>query len=91
MNNRVFLKLDSRYTEYLPEYANYFGRALRILNSMYGMTNSEKLFAYELTEWLLKVGFIQYKCQISIYYKYAPDGSNCFVLSYVDEYIYWYT
>ena len=23
-----------------PEYAKYFGRALRLLNSMYGMTNS---------------------------------------------------
>ena len=27
---------------------------------MYGMTNSEKLFADELTEWLLEVGFINH-------------------------------
>ena len=40
---------------------------------MYGMTNSGKLFADELTEWLLEVGFIQSQCQMSIYYKYAPD------------------
>ena len=43
---------------------------------MYGMTNSGKLFSDELTEWLLEAGFIQYQCQMSVYYKYAPDGAN---------------
>ena len=28
---------------------------------------------------------------MSIYYKYAPDGSNIVVLSYVDNFVYWYT
>ena len=28
---------------------------------------------------------------MSIYYKYAPDGSKQFVLSYVGDYVYWYT
>ena len=44
VKNRVFFKLDIRYTYYFPEYAKYFGRALRLLKSMYGMTNSRKLF-----------------------------------------------
>ena len=35
--------------------------------------------------------FIQSQCQMSIYYKYAPDGSNIIVLSYVDECVDWYT
>ena len=55
------------------------------------MTNSGKFFSDELTEWLLEAGFIQSKCQMSIYYKYAPDGYKCFVLSYVDDCVYWYT
>ena len=55
------------------------------------MTNSEKLFSDELTEWLLEPGFIQSQCKMSIYYKYAPDGSNFFVLSYVDDCVYCYT
>ena len=75
VKNRVFVKLEIRCIDYFPEYAKYFGIALRLLNSMYGMTNSGKLFADELTEWLLEAGFIQYQCQMSIYYKYAPDGS----------------
>ena len=58
---------------------------------MYGMINSGKLFDDELTEWLLESYFIQYQCQMSIYYKYAPDGTNVFVLYYVDECVYWYT
>ena len=57
---------------------------------MYGMTKSGKLFADELTEWLLESGFIQSQCQISIYYKYAPDGSKIVVLYYVDDCVYWY-
>ena len=54
VKNRVFFELDIRYTDYFPEYAKYFGRALRLLKSMYGMTNSGKLFADELIEWLLE-------------------------------------
>ena len=91
VKNRVFVKLDMRHADYFPEYVQYFGRALKILKSMYGMTNSGKLFAHELTEWLIEEGFMQSKCQMSIYYKYAPYGSNIVVLSYVDDCVYWYT
>ena len=44
LKNRVFVKLGIRHTDYFPEYAKYFKRALRLLKSMYGMTNSGKLF-----------------------------------------------
>ena len=64
---------------------------MRLLKSMYGMTNSGKLFADELIEWLLEAGFFQSQCQMSIYYKYSPDGSRIIVLSYIDYYVYWYT
>ena len=57
---------------------------------MYGMTKSGKLFDDELTEWLHEVGFIQSQCQMSVYYKYVPDGSKIIVLSYVDDCVYWY-
>ena len=61
LKNRFFVKLDIRYTDYFPEYAQYFGRASRLLKSMYGMHNYGKLFADELTEWLLEAGFIKSK------------------------------
>ena len=81
VKNRVFVKLGSRYADYFPEYSNYFGRALILFKSMYGMINSGNLFADELTEWLLETGFIKYQCQMSIYYKYAPYWKKyCFFL-----------
>ena len=58
---------------------------------MYGMNNSGKLFADELKECLIGEVFIQSQCQMSIYYKYAPDGSKIVVSSYVDDCVYWYT
>ena len=74
VQNRVFVKLDGRYTYYFSEYSNYFGRALILLNSMYGLTKSGKLFADELIEWFLEAGFIQSQFQMSVYYKYALYG-----------------
>ena len=44
VKNRVFVKLDMRYAAYFPEYTKYFGRALKMLKSMYGMTNSGNFF-----------------------------------------------
>ena len=80
-----------RYATYFTEYSQYFGRAFKLLKSMYGMNNSGKLFSDELTEWLIKEVFVQSQLQMSIYYKYAPDGSKIFVLSYVDDCVYCYT
>ena len=77
--NEVFVKLDSKYADYFPEYSNYFGRSMILLNSMHGMTYSGNLFAYELTKWLIEAGFIHYQCQMSIYYKYALDGKKIVV------------
>ena len=58
---------------------------------MCGVNNSGKLFANELIDWLLEAGFIQYQCQMSIYYKYAPYGTKIVVLYYVGDCVYCYT
>ena len=91
VNNRVFLKLDISYAAYFSSNSQYFGRALKLLKYIYGMNNSGKLFADELIGWLIKEGFVQSQCQMSIYYKYAPDGSKIVVLFYVDDCVYRYT
>ena len=86
------MKLDSRYGEYFPEYANYFGVPLRLNKSIYHMINSGKLFGDELAKFLVdKSVFKQSQCQMSIYYKYEPDRYKLVVLCYVDECVYWYT
>ena len=58
---------------------------------MYGITNYGKLYADELTEWLVKAGFFQPQWQMSIFYKYTTYGTKIVVLSYVDGCVYWYT
>ena len=65
--------------------------ALRLLESMYVINNSVKLFSDELKEWFFEAVFIQYQCQMSMHYKYAPDGKSIVVLSYVDDCVYFYT
>ena len=88
---RVFVKLDSRYADYFPEYSNYFGKALILLKYIYRMIKSGKLLVDALTEWLLEAGFIKYQRQMSIYYKYVIDGKKIVVISYVDDCVHWYT
>ena len=91
LKNNVFVNLDNRYADYSPEHSNYFGRALLLFQSLYGMTNSGKLIAEKLTECLLEAGFIKSQCQMSIYYEYGPNGTKIVVLYYADAYVYWYT
>ena len=76
------MKLYSRYEDYFPECYSYFGRAFILLKYMYGMTNSEELFADEFPYWLInESGFKKSQYQMSIYYKYAPYGTkNVFYL-----------
>ena len=47
VNKWIFVKLYSRYADNFPEYSIYFGRLLRLLKSMYGITNSGNLFSDE--------------------------------------------
>ena len=55
---------------------------------MYGMTNYGNLFSNNFTEWLIRSGFVKSQCQISIYYKYASDGTKIIVLFFVDDCVY---
>ena len=42
------MKLKSRYADSFPKYSNYYGKALILLRSMYGMTNFGEGFDDEL-------------------------------------------
>ena len=56
-------------------------KSLEIVEIHVWMTNSGKLFADELTECLIEEGFVKSQFQMSIYYKYALEGSKIVVLS----------
>ena len=59
VKNIVFVKLGMRYTDYFPECSQYFETALILLQSMYGIYNSRKLFSDDLTKWVIEEGFVQ--------------------------------
>ena len=72
--SRVFVRLDAKYADFFPDYRQYLRRPLRLVRLMYGMTINRKLFADDLTDWLVKdAGFSQSESQGSIYYKILPD------------------
>ena len=55
------------------------------------MNNPGKLFSDDINSWLIdEAWFNQSKFKMSVYYKYEPYGSKLFVLSYVDDCVYWY-
>ena len=51
VKHTAFVKLDIIYGEYLPENCNYFGIPIGLKKSIYGMNDSGKLFADDLTNW----------------------------------------
>ena len=56
------------------------------------MTNSKKLFADKIINWLIyEAGFKQSQFQMSIYYKYATYVSKLVLLYYVDAFLYCFT
>ena len=60
VNRRFFVRLESKYSDFFPDYRHYFGRPLRLVRFMYGMTISGKLFADNLTDGFVKdAGFSQ--------------------------------
>ena len=64
-----------------PKYEKYFVRSLRLLKSMYGMTNSGKLSADNLIEWLLEAGLfnINVRC-LSIISMHEMDQKCSIIL-----------
>ena len=54
VKSRVFVELKFKYAGFFPHYKQYCGWTLRLVRLMYGMTISGKLFADELTNWLVK-------------------------------------
>ena len=55
------------------------------------MTNDGNLFVDKITNWIIyEAGFKHSKCQIYTYYKYTKYRSRLVVLSYFNDFIYWY-
>jgi hypothetical protein len=89
--SRIFIKFPASLSQAFPEFNKYFGRPLRLLKSMYGMTLSGKYWYQELQEYLLGQGFVQSTTIPCLFYKIYEDGSVIFLLNYVDDLLYYGT
>ena len=91
--------MDLNNIKALPKYFEYSGKQSAYI--LYNFTNTIflslvcKNAPMNSNWWTLALFLVssseKYKCQMSIYYKYATDGINIGVLSFVDDCVNWYT
>ena len=73
------------YGELWPEFKAYSGVPVRLLKSIYDMTQSGKNWYLELHEYLVAAGFVQSSVIRCFYSKTFQDGSIVKVLDYMDD------
>lgn len=88
---RIFVRMPAVYGDLWPEFKTYSGVPLRLVKSMYGMTQSGKNWYLELHEYLISAGFQQSQVIKCYYWKKFPDGSVVKLLDYVDDMLYFGT
>ena len=93
VRSRIFVSLPSEYLEIYPEYAQYFGRPLKLLKSCYGMIFSNKWWFIVLQEYLISKqgGFKRAECDNALFIKKENDGSLTKMLVYIDDSLYFNT
>ncbi len=86
--NQVKIKSDVSlpkvYGDIWPELKDYCGRLLRLVKSMYGITNSGKQWYLDLKEWLNEDGFTQSSANPYFFCELFPDESYIKLILYVD-------
>ena len=87
VRSKFFFSLSSEYLEIYPEYAQYFGRPLKLLKSCYRMIFSNKWWFIVLQEYLVSEqgGFKRAECDNALFIKKENDGSLTKMLVYIDD------
>ena len=74
------MNLGSIYGEYFQKYSSYFGRALKLMKSRYGMTNSGTLFFDEFIDWLIEEIFFNINARCLYIISMHQMGKHCCVI-----------
>ena len=86
--NRVFTILPKEWAEEFPDLAEWFGRPLRLLKSLYGQVDASKNWDDDLSDWLINnFGFERCPGAGSIYIYHKPPHF-IFLLNAVDDQLY---
>ncbi len=73
VRGKIFVTLPLVYGVIWPEFKDYCGRPLRLVKSMYGMTNSGKHWYLDLKDWLYEEGFTQSRASLCYFSKVFPE------------------
>ena len=88
----TYVKLSEFLSEIYPEYSAWFGRPLRLIKSMYGMSFCGKWWFLEMMEYITEeLNFRQASCDQALFIKLEDDGSMTKFLVYVDDSVYFNT
>jgi hypothetical protein len=85
VRGRIFVTLPKVYGDIWPEFKDYFGRPLRLVKSMYGMTYSGKYWYLDLKDWLHEEELTQSRASPCFFRKVYPDGSFVKLVAYGDD------
>ena len=91
MRSRTFVKLHKIYGKLFPEFDEYCGVPMLLLNAIYGMTLAGKYWYQDCSEWLISVGFIECPTCLVLFIIKEKDGSELWIVSYVDDFLYFGT
>jgi hypothetical protein len=91
MQTRMFVIIPQIYGILFPEFAEYCGKPVRLLMSMYGTTLCGKYWYLDLLDFLKKMRFKEGDCVKCFFAKEFPDGTKIFLLNYVDDMLYYET
>ena len=91
MHTRMFVTIPHIYGILFPEFAEYCGKPVRLLMSMYGTTLCGKYWYLDLLDFLKEIGFKEGNCVKCFFVKEFPDGTKLFLLNYVDDMLYYGT
>jgi hypothetical protein len=85
----MFVTIPQIYGILFPEYAEFCGKPVRLLMSMYGMTLCGKYWYLDLLDFLKEIGFQEGNCVKCFFMKTFSDGSKLYILNYVDDMLYY--
>ena len=92
MKQVTYIKLSEFLSEIYPEYSAWFGRPLRLIKSMYGISFCGKWCFLEMMEYFTdKLILCQASCDQALFVKLEDDKALTIFLVYIDDSVYFNT
>jgi hypothetical protein len=85
----MFVTIPRIYGILFPEFAEFCGKPVRLMMSMYSTTLCSKYWHLDLLDFLKEIEFKEGDCVKCFFMKEFPDGSKLYVLNYVDNMLYY--